>query len=47
LKLKGIPVKGIRLTKEKKLTQVFIPRDASHAKRAKASKRARPQKRIV
>jgi hypothetical protein len=47
MKLKGIPVKGVRLSKEKKLTKVFVPRDASHAQRVKSSKRARPQKRIV
>jgi hypothetical protein len=47
VKLKGIPVKGVRLNKQKKLDKVFIPRDASHGLRAKSSKRARPQKRIV
>ena len=47
MKLKGIPVKGVKLTKEKKIAKVFIPRDASHGQRVKSSKRARPQKRIV
>ena len=47
MKLKGIPVKGVKPTKEGKLIAVQHFRDASHAIRSKKSKRQRPQKRIV
>jgi hypothetical protein len=47
MKLKGIPVKGVRLSKEKKLTKVFVPRDASHAQRVKSSKKQKVKRRVV
>ncbi len=46
MKLKGTPIKGVRL-KDGKLVKQHAFRDASHAIRARKSKRQRPQKRIV
>jgi hypothetical protein len=47
MKLKGIPVKGVKQTKSGKLAPVHYYPDASAAIRAKKSKKQRPQKRIV
>ena len=47
MKLTGIPIKGLKLTKDGKLTKVATYRDASHAIRAKKSKKQKPQKRVI
>lgn len=47
MKLKGIQLKGVRVNKEGKIEKAFIPRDASHALRAKKSKKQRPLRRVV
>lgn len=43
----GIQIKGVRLNKDGKLEKHLIPRDASHAIRAKKSKKQRPIRRVV
>jgi hypothetical protein len=46
MKLKGIPVKGVKI-KDGKLAPVHYYADASAAIRAKKSKKQKPQRRVV
>jgi hypothetical protein len=46
MKLKGIPVKGVKI-KDGKLAPVHYYPDASAAIRAKKSKKQKPQRRVV
>jgi hypothetical protein len=47
VKLKGIPVKGVKQTKAGKIATVHYYPDASAAIRAKKSKKVRPCKRTI